>query len=318
MSEQANISHSVRMIRIEPDRAGQRIDNFLLGFLKGVPRSYVYRILRKGEVRVNKGRIKASYKLNDGDIVRIPPVKTAEKESTNAPGQRLLSRIDKAVIHEDNQLLVLNKPAGIAVHGGSGLNHGVIEGLRILRPKEQQLELVHRLDRETSGCLLVAKRRSALRMLHELLRTNGVDKRYLALVAGQWDQNRVEVDAPLLKNTVKSGERLVKVDSRGKAARTRFSVVERFNDFTLVEAKLLTGRTHQIRVHTAHLGSPILGDPKYGDDELNRMIKGRGVKRMFLHAAAISFRWPDSEELERFEAPLEQELKSLLESLRRE
>lgn len=302
----------VQILAIESGYEGQRIDNFLLNYLKGVPKSFVYRILRRGEVRVNKGRIKASYRLQVGDQVRIPPVRVAEKRDHRKIDQRQLDRLEGAILYEDKRLLVLNKPSGIAVHGGSGLSFGVIEMLRQLRPDERQLELVHRLDRETSGCLLIAKRRSALRTLHELMRTNGIDKRYLALLNGNWSRERIEVDAPLLKNTLQGGERMVQVDPRGKEARTRFRVRQRYHDCMLVEARLMTGRTHQIRVHAAHLGSPILGDEKYGDNEANRRIRQAGLKRLFLHAETLRFRWPDDKQDACFRAPLEPAMSELL------
>ncbi len=317
MSETKQNFLSVQQVRVEPGYEGQRIDNFLLALLKGVPRSRIYRIVRRGEVRVNKGRIKAGYRLREGDLVRIPPVRQAEREERSGPDRRVLARLEQAIIHEDRRLLVLNKPSGIAVHGGSGLNYGVIEALRVLRPEERQLELVHRLDRDTSGCLLLTRRRSALRMLHELLREVGVDKRYVALVRGHWDRDRMKVDAPLLKNSLKSGERLVRVDPRGKSAQTLFRVRERFKDTMLVEARLVTGRTHQIRVHLAHLGTPILGDGKYGDEQANRQMRERGLKRLFLHAESLRFRWPDEEEEQWFKAPLEPALEQLLDLLRR-
>jgi 23S rRNA pseudouridine955/2504/2580 synthase len=308
---------TVTQVRIDADHQGQRIDNFLLCLLKGVPRSYVYRILRKGEVRVNKGRIQAAHRLQEGDIVRIPPVRVAEQAEMPRPHERVLQRLRDAVLYEDKQLLVLNKPAGIAVHGGSGLNYGVIEALRVLRPEDRQLELVHRLDRETSGCLLLAKKRSALRVLHELLRHNRVDKCYVALLAGCWQQKRLDVDAPLLKNTLQGGERVVRVDPAGKPALTRFRVLERFSDATLVEAKPVTGRTHQIRVHAAHLGHPILGDEKYGDADVNRRFRDRGLRRLFLHARSVRFRWPDEPQDFYREAPLESSLQQLLTELRK-
>ncbi len=318
MSEVKQNSPKVRQVVVEAGYAGQRIDNFLLSLLKGVPRSYVYRILRRGEVRLNKGRVAASQRLQEGDVIRVPPVRVAERETPPDPGTRVLARLDQAILYEDKRLLVLNKPSGIAVHGGSGVQHGVIEALRVLRPEERQLELVHRLDRDTSGCLLIAKRRSALRTLHELLRGDGVEKRYLALVAGRWEQERETVKAPLLKNTLKSGERMVRVDREGKPATTRFRVLERFTDATLLEAQLLTGRTHQIRVHLAHLGTPVLGDEKYGDADANRRFRELGLRRLFLHAESLVIHWPDAGEgTQRFEAPLEPELQQLLERLPR-
>jgi len=316
MSNSQQTSSAVHTLNIEQGYEGQRIDNFLINYLKGVPKSLVYRILRRGEVRVNKGRIKANYRLRVGDQVRVPPVRMAEKDEPRRVDSRQLARLENAIIFEDKRLLVLNKPSGVAVHGGSGLNFGVIEALRQLRPEERQLELVHRLDRETSGCLLIAKRRSALRTLHELMRRNGIDKRYIALVEGSWRRDRIEVDAPLLKNTLQGGERVVVVDPRGKESVTRFSVRERMGDFLLLEARLMTGRTHQIRVHAAHLGTPILGDEKYGDATANRTMKEQGLKRLFLHAETLRFRWPDEKQDQLFRAPLEPTLDELLARIR--
>jgi len=306
----------VTYIEIDNGHQDQRIDNFLLCHLKGVPRSYIYRVLRRGEVRVNKGRIRASYRLQEGDQVRIPPVRMPEKKEIARPHERVLQQLQDAVLNEDKRLLVLNKPAEIAVHGGSGLNYGIIEALRVLRPDERQLELVHRLDRDTSGCLLVAKKRSALRALHELLRTNKIQKRYIALLAGCWEQQRADVDAPLLKNTLQGGERVVRVDANGKQALTRFRVLERFSNATLVEAKPVTGRTHQIRVHAAYLGHPILGDEKYGEAKVNKAFRKQGLRRLFLHAESLRFRWPDEKQEQCFKAPLEAGLQSLLTGLK--
>lgn len=305
------------MVQVEAGYEGQRIDNFLLNLLRGVPRSYIYRILRRGEVRVNKGRIKASYRLNEGDLVRVPPVRMAEKSSSSGAGPRQLEMIEQSIIYQDKRLLVLNKPSGMAVHGGSGLSFGVIEALRQLRPEEREMELVHRLDRDTSGCLMVARRRSALRQLHALIRGDGIDKRYLALVAGKWHRDRVVVNEPLLKNTMRGGERIVIVDPLGKPSVTHFRVRERFPGCTLVEAKLITGRTHQIRVHAAHLGTPILGDVKYGDDAANKAMRNRGLKRLFLHAESLRFTWPETAEELAFQAPMEPALIKLLSDLRR-
>jgi len=315
MSESPQKKPSVQTIHIDSGQEGQRIDNFLLGFLKGVPRSYIYRIVRTGEVRVNKGRVKASTRLQVGDSVRIPPVRVAEKPLQRKPDTRLLQRLETAVLYEDTRFLVLNKPSGLAVHGGSGIHYGVIEALRILRPEQRQLELVHRLDRDTSGCLLIAKRRSALRTLHDLLRNNGVDKRYLALLEGDWPQDRVEVDAPLQKNTLKSGERIVRVDPAGKPALTRFRLRQRFSDSMLVAVRLMTGRTHQIRVHAAHLGTPILGDQKYGDEAANRKMRSIGLRRLFLHAESVGFRWPGEDRDLIVRAPLDPELELLMKRL---
>lgn len=283
----------VRMLRVDGETDGQRIDNFLLRHLKGVPRSHLYRVLRRGEVRVNKGRVKASHRLHEGDLVRIPPLRTGGPEApVRVPASRL-APLAGAVLFEDERLLIIDKPAGLAVHGGSGLSYGLIESMRELRPG-RELELVHRLDRDTSGCLIISKRRSALRELHELIREGGMDKRYLALLVGDLDRAKVTVDAPLKKNVLRGGERLVQVDAEeGKTARTVFRVLRRLTFgagvVTLVEAELITGRTHQIRVHAAHLGMPLAGDPKYGDEAANRELKTLGLSRLFLHACALSF-----------------------------
>ena len=317
MSENKEKSYPVRQIEVEEGYAGQRLDNFLLAQLKGVPKSRVYRIVRKGEVRVNRGRTKVSYRLQQGDIVRIPPIRIAEKETAVTPGNRILEQLQDSILYEDKRLLILNKPSGLAVHGGSGLKFGVIEAIRTLRPNEKQLELVHRLDRDTSGCLMIARRRSALRALHELLRGSGVDKRYMALVAGRWKSDRETVDVPLSKNHLQGGERVVRVDPDGKEAKTKFKVLERFSNSTLVEAELLTGRTHQLRVHLDYLGTPILGDEKYGDQSANRSMKQMGLKRLFLHAKSLSFNWDESAGSLKVEAPLESALELLLNKLRK-
>ncbi|HFD80552.1 MAG TPA: RluA family pseudouridine synthase, partial [Gammaproteobacteria bacterium] len=250
---------AVRWVEVSAEQAGQRIDNFLLRVLKGVPKSRIYRLLRKGEVRVNKGRIRPEYRLQAGDTLRIPPVRVAETRG-GAPGARPQQALADAILYEDDRLLVLNKPAGMAVHGGSGLSFGVIEALRALRPEAPYLELVHRLDRDTSGCLLIAKRRSELRTLHELLRTGALTKRYLLLAEGDWSRGPFRVEAPLRKNQLRGGERVVRVDSTGKAALTRFRFLEGYAGASLMEAELVTGRTHQIRVHAQHAGHPLAGD----------------------------------------------------------
>ena len=316
MSEPQKTHSSVHILTVEAGFEGQRIDNFLLNYLKGVPKSLIYRILRKGEVRVNKGRIKAQYRIKAGDQIRVPPVRVPEKEAPARLDDRLLKRLQAAIIHEDKRIIVLNKPSGLAVHGGSGLNFGVIEAIRQMRPDERQLELVHRLDRDTSGCLLIAKKRSALRTLHDLMRKGGIDKRYIALVNGHWNRNRVHVDVPLLKNTLQGGERVVVVDPRGKESLTHFSVRERYDGRMLIDARLMTGRTHQLRVLTAHLGTPILGDDKYGDAEANRQMKNLGLKRLFLHAESLRFRWPDEKQDQYFTAPLEPALNNVLAALK--
>ena len=289
-----NENPGVQFVAITAEHAGQRIDNFLRTFLKGVPKSMIYRILRKGEVRVNKKRIKPEYKLLDGDEIRVPPVRVSEKEVPEvSPKLDKVAELERAVIYEDDAILVLNKPSGTAVHGGSGLSFGVIEGLRALRPEARFLELVHRLDRDTSGVLLVAKKRSALRSLHEQLREKGMQKDYLALVKGQWPSHVKSVKAPLLKNILQSGERVVRVSSEGKPSETRFKVEERYQFASLVKASPITGRTHQIRVHTLHAGHCIAGDSKYGDEEFSCEIRDLGGKRLFLHAFSFNVPPPD-------------------------
>lgn len=306
-------------VEISADHAGQRIDNYLMCQLNGVPRSLVYRIVRKGEVRVNKGRIKPEYRLKEGDMVRIPPVRQAEKKEPGKASDKVLKQLESRILFEDKRILVLNKPSGLAVHGGSGLSFGLIEALRELRPSDKNLELVHRLDRDTSGCLIVAKKRSALRRLHEQLREGSMDKRYMTLLKGKWKGRSKWVDAPLLKNVVKSGERLVFVDAKGKEARTQFIPYSIGEEASLMSVKLDTGRTHQIRVHAQHLGFPIAGDDKYGDDEFNRQLKSKGLKRLFLHAFSLKFYLPDPETGEDIpisvEAPLDEALVNTLNKL---
>ena len=309
------ISASVQWIEVDAEHAGQRIDNFLFTRLKGVPKSHIYRILRTGEVRRNGGRVKAQDRLDSGDVVRLPPIRVAERESVELPVNLVRSRIEPRILYEDDDLLVLNKPSGMAVHGGSGLSFGVIEALRELRPQARSLELVHRLDRETSGCLLIAKKRSALKSLHEQFRDDDVNKVYIALLAGQWAKSRLMVDAPLKKNVLQSGERMVRVARDGKSALTEFKRLRRFAEATLVEARPITGRTHQIRVHALHMGHALAGDERYGDEATNRRFRQSGLKRLFLHAAHTTFRHPRTGEALRIEAPLDQELAVFLEGL---
>ena len=305
----------VSFVEVTDAHAGQRIDNFLISHLKGVPKSRIYRILRKGEVRVNKGRIKAEYRLCEGDVIRVPPVRVSEKKPVQGVSASLNKLLLSSILFEDDRLLVVNKPSGLAVHGGSGISQGLIEALRVMRPEARFLELVHRLDRDTSGCIMVAKKRSMLRFLHEQLRIGTVDKRYLALVSGRWPNRRKVVNAPLLKNTLQSGERMVNVSPEGKKSVTEFAVVERYPLATLVEAKPITGRTHQIRVHALHVGNPLLGDDKYGDQEACRHFKGLGLRRLFLHAASLTVPMPDGEPPLVVAAELSPELQALLDSL---
>lgn len=305
----------VQLLEVVPELAGQRIDNFLRTQLKGVPKTLIYRILRKGEVRVNKGRIKPEYKLQAGDIVRVPPLRLAERDEPEPLAQGLLRRLEEAIVYEDKALIVLNKPAGIAVHGGSGLNYGVIEAFRQLRPDAKDLELVHRLDRDTSGLLMIAKKRSMLRHLHEALRGDGVDKRYMALVRGHWATAKKQVNAPLLKSNLRSGERMVEVNPEGKEALTVFRVLRRFGEFaTLIEARPVTGRTHQIRVHAQYAGHCIAGDSKYGDDDFTREIRELGGKRLFLHAYELVVPLPEGGEL-KLSAPVDEMWAHTLERL---
>ncbi len=308
----------VQMIEIEDDFIGQRIDNFLIGRLRGVPKSVIYRVLRKGEVRVNKKRIKPEYKLEQGDVVRVPPLTVASEPDAVSVKLSLVKDLEQHILYEDKDLIVLNKPSGMAVHGGSGLQFGVIEALRALRPDAKHLELVHRLDRDTSGCLLIAKKRSVLTHLHEQLRNKTVEKKYWALVAGDWDNKVRKVTEPLRKNTLQSGERVVKVDAvEGKPSETRFRILQRYQEGTLVEAFPVTGRTHQIRVHTACKGHPIACDDKYGDNQFSQQMQQIGLNRLFLHAFSLSFIHPISETTMRFEAPLDSKLSQTLERLNR-
>ncbi len=313
MSEEPPEKPSVAFITVDPEHAGQRIDNFLHTRLKGAPKSLVYRILRKGEVRVNKGRAKPEYKLKAGDVIRVPPLRLAE-DMPVVVGDGLQETLRAAIVYEDDDLLLLNKPAGLAVHAGSGVRVGVIETLRALFPTLPNIELAHRLDRETSGLLVVAKTRPTLLSLHELLRGDQVKKTYLALVHGSWPDKRVEVDAPLAKNNLRSGERMVEVTGEGKESLTRFRVLQRYSEVTLVEAMPVTGRTHQIRVHAAHVDHPIAGDDKYGDQTLDRALRPYGLGRLFLHAARIQIPRPGKPEL-RVEAPLPAELQAVLNAL---
>ncbi len=308
-----NAHQDVQRVEIDAERAEQRIDNFLLSILKGVPRSMVYRLLRTGQVRVNKGRVKPPYRLQAGDVIRIPPVRLMEKQAVVEPGRGVLERIERSVIFEDDALIVLNKPSGVAVHGGSGIRYGVIEAMRKLKPECRNLELVHRLDRETSGCLLIAKKRSALRRLHEALRLGEVKKFYLALCMGKWRGEGRVIDAPLRKNTLSSGERLVRVSADGKEAASRFTPQQRFNVATLMEVELFSGRTHQIRVHASHSGHPLAGDDKYGDKAFNRLMRNYGLNRLFLHAHRLEFPWDDGRL--KVAAPLDESLEMVLKNL---
>ena len=304
-----------RRVRIDAERAGQRLDNFLLGQFKGAPRSLVYRLLRTGQVRVNGGRCKPERRLEAGDEVRLPPVRLPEPADHGAPPRALLDRIERSIVFEDARLLALDKPCGIAAHGGSGVSFGAIELLRALRPN-QPLELVHRLDRDTSGVLVLAKRRSALTELQALMREGGIEKRYLALLVGEVPTRPFSVDAPLLKSVLQGGERMVRVDPAGKPSRSHFRLIERRGGHGFCEVRIETGRTHQIRVHAAHAGHPVAGDEKYGDREANRELRERaGLKRLFLHAASLNFALKDGSVPYSLSAPLAPELAAVLDAL---
>ncbi|MFT6268188.1 MAG: 23S rRNA pseudouridine955/2504/2580 synthase [Alphaproteobacteria bacterium] len=310
----ADAFDKVQFVTIEEDNHLQRIDNYLISKMKGVPKSKIYRILRKGEVRVNKKRAKPDYKLQTNDYLRIPPVKLDESPSAQLNVSNL-AYIKDAIIYEDDRLLVINKPSGMAVHGGSGLTYGLIEALRALRPNSPYLELVHRLDRDTSGCIVIAKKRSALRHLHEQLRDKKMDKTYHALVDGHWPEKRTKVKAGLQKNQLQSGERMVFADEDGKPSETRFSVIKHYSQASLLEAKPITGRTHQIRVHCQFAGHSIANDSKYGNESFSKYIKTLGCKRLFLHAKSIEFIHPLSEKPVMFEAPYDKHLSHLIKTL---
>jgi 23S rRNA pseudouridine955/2504/2580 synthase len=303
------------MLTIDEHSAGQRLDNFLARQLKGVPRTRLYRALRKGEVRVNKGRARADYRLAAGDLVRIPPLYSPSPVAAAPAPASALETLARNIIYENDDLLAVNKPSGLAVHGGSGISFGLIEALRQLRPPSAYLELVHRLDRDTSGLVLVAKRAPALRELHRQLRGKDVDKRYMALAAGKWPAATRVVEVPLQKNVLQSGERMVHASGEGKPALTRFRVLERLGGATLLEARPVTGRTHQIRVHARHVGHPLLGDEKYGTAQAAELARQLGLKRLFLHAASLRFTLPETGEIE-LHAPLEQALETVLQKCR--
>ena len=298
---------------VDAEAAGQRLDNYLTKRLKGVPKSHIYRILRSGEVRINSRRVGPDYRMQEGDRLRLPPLRTARRSPVSAPAPG--SRLKAPVIYEDDLLLVIDKPAGVAVHGGSGISRGVIEQLRLERPESRFLELVHRLDRDTSGVLLLAKRRSALTALHRQLREGQVEKQYAVLVKGDWRDEQRSVKLPLHKYVLASGERRVSVDRDGISAHTVFRLESRGSGYSLLEAELKTGRTHQIRVHLAHLGYPIAGDDKYGEFALNRQLVREGLKRMFLHASKTVIAHPQSGATLTLRAPLPAELRNFLVAL---
>ncbi len=306
---------SVKRVKVDEAHEGQRLDNFLLGQLKGVPKSRIYKLVRSGEVRVNGGRAEASRKLELGDDVRIPPVRVAETTPKAKTLPKDVPRLAPRILYQDEYIIVLNKPAGMAVHGGSGISRGVIEQLRLEFPQHRFMELAHRLDRETSGVLVVALKRRALTALHEIFRQHRIDKRYLVLATGRWRDELRNVRLSLRKFVTPEGERRVSVDDGGQSAHTVFRRLKTWSGFALLEAELKTGRTHQIRVHLAYLKHPIAGDDKYGNFPLNKELAGQGLKRMFLHAAKLSFNHPISGEPLIFEAPLPDDLQQFLNKL---
>lgn len=311
--------NSVQHLTVSEDEAGQRLDNYLLRSLKGVPKSLIYRVIRKGEVRVNKGRAKPERKLETGDVLRIPPMRVADEKPDVAPGAGLISVLESSILLDRPGYLVVNKPAGLAVHGGSGVNLGLIESLRKMWPQQKYLELVHRLDRETSGCILVAKKRKTLKYLQSLFRgEKQVRKRYVALVKGQWSEQRTYIDVPLQRFELPTGDRIVKVRQEGKQSLTDFAILESFGRLaTLVSAEPQTGRTHQIRVHAQYAGHPLVGDDKYGDDAFNLDMKARGARRLFLHAQSLEFIDEEGERLA-VSAELPADLRLVIENLKNE
>lgn len=308
-------SQKVQFIEITSHQAGQRIDNFLLSLEKGVPKSRIYRALRKGEVRVNKGRIKQTYKLQAGDVVRVPPLRVAENTTPTQVNDSLKQELLNAIIYEDDAMLVLNKPAGLAVHAGSQIQLGIIEALRIIKQDLPFLELVHRLDRDTSGCLLLAKSRDSLLHLQQQMLTDGIDKRYLTLLKGTMSTKEQLIEQPLQKNTLSSGERMVRVDPEGKKSKTLFIQQKNTDIAQLAEVKLFTGRTHQIRVHAAWMEHPVAGDDKYGDRDFNKTMKSFGLKRLFLHAWRLTITHPLTGETLPLEAPLPAVLNDVINKL---
>lgn len=314
-----SLNPGVKIVKVPEDRGGQRLDNFLLGLLKGAPRSLIYKIIRDGQVRINGKRAKPEHRLDEGDEVRVPPVKIEQADPNRAPPKGLLEKLAASIVFEDKALLVINKPSGIATHGGSGVSFGVIEGLRALRPNEP-LDLVHRLDRDTSGVLVLAKKRSALLQLQALMReqddADGPEKQYLALLVGKMPSGTMTVTAPLQKSVMQGGERMVRVDPAGKASVSHFTLLERRAGYSFCKIRIETGRTHQIRVHAAHIGHPVAGDDKYGDKEANKKLSTQfGLKRLFLHAASMQFALNDGKIPYMLNAPLAPELNEVLNRL---
>lgn len=314
-----SLNSGVKIIKVQEDREGQRLDNFLLGLLKGAPRSLIYKIIREGQVRINGKRAKPEDRLEEGDDIRVPPVKIEQADPNRVPPKAMLERLQASIVFEDKALLVINKPSGIATHGGSGISFGIIEGFRALRPNEP-LELVHRLDRETSGVLVLAKKRSALLQLQALMRKQdddeGPEKQYLALLVGRMPSGTMTVKAALQKSVMQGGERMVRVDLDGKPSISHFTLLERRGGYSLCQVRIETGRTHQIRVHAAHIGHPVAGDDKYGDKEANKKLSSQfGLKRLFLHAASMQFVINEGQTPYLLNAPLAPELNEVLNKL---
>lgn len=313
-------SSRVRFVTANAGDAGQRIDNFLIRHFKGVPKSHIYKILRKGEVRVNKKRIKATYKLSVGDEVRLPPVRTSP-EKVRRPPDDAIERLSRRIVYDDERVVVVNKPAGLAVHAGSGIDFGVIDIMQCMEKKDRDIFLVHRLDRGTSGCLLLARDREALRSLQRALQEDRMTKYYLALVKGRWEQQEQRLEMSLRRNKIRGGERLVQVDRDGKPSVSVFTTLRSFAGkpgqagCSLMRIKLITGRTHQIRVHSAESDHPLAGDQRYGDEQFNRQMKSYGLNRIFLHASAITFPHPDNDQDMTLEPPLDDDLQQVLEQL---
>jgi len=311
----SNTRSSVQLIEIKEDQDGQRLDNFLARVLGSIPKSMIYRIIRKGEVRVNKGRIKPNHRLKTGDLVRVPPVRLETETTRKRLPDALLAEIRQCILFENDDCIVIDKPSGLAVHGGSGLHFGVLDVMRAIRPENDYLELVHRIDRETSGCLMLAKNRKTLVFMHEQLKQKQITKKYLAGVEGHWQDGKKTVSAPLMKNSIQGGERIVEVNPDGKEAISHFKLIQHYNRLSLVEVDIQTGRTHQIRVHAAHEGHPVAGDKKYGNKTYNSWIKERGLKRLFLHAYWLEFYLPGQSERTQINSPLSDELQIVLNNL---
>ena len=315
VAKNASKKTAVHYVKVADEFGGQRLDNYLLRHLKGIPKSHIYRLIRKGEIRINKGRTHPFYRLMQGDSIRIPPVALAHRKKITAPKETLLQWLGSRILYEDQNLIVLNKPSGMSVHGGSTVDLGIIEAFRFLYPKNPHLELAHRLDSETSGCLILAKKRKILKEIHAELRQGNVKKIYWALTKGQWPKPTMTVNLPLLKSYEDNLKHVVKVSSKGKAAQTIFRTLKKFAQASFMEIELKTGRTHQIRVHAMHQHHPIGCDDRYGDREFNKLMKEHGLKRLFLHARSLDFTLPSLDQHIKVIAPLDQELEAVLQGL---